>query len=88
LFCLLRHSPIITPIGVQRQALLTERLRQHVLYELETIDAVEIKHGRTLDQASIVWAERPTGYIVGDLANARACFTKVCSVPVDWDIDP
>ena len=27
MFCLLRHPPIIAPIGVQRQALLTERLR-------------------------------------------------------------
>ena len=26
MFCLLCHPPIITPIGVQRQALLTERL--------------------------------------------------------------
>ncbi|HJZ29872.1 MAG TPA: hypothetical protein VKF35_02150, partial [Hyphomicrobiaceae bacterium] len=26
MFCWLRHPPIITPIGVQRQALLTERL--------------------------------------------------------------
>ena len=27
LFCSLRYPPIIVPIGVQRQALLTERLR-------------------------------------------------------------
>jgi hypothetical protein len=27
LFCSIRHPLIITPIGVQRQALLTERLR-------------------------------------------------------------
>ena len=36
LFCLLRHPPIIAPIGVQRQALLTERL----LFGLITQDRI------------------------------------------------
>jgi hypothetical protein len=31
LFCLIRHSPIIAPIGAQRQAPLTERLQSRAL---------------------------------------------------------
>jgi len=43
LFCLLRHPPIITPIGVQRQALLTERLRLDRLTKLRTVEQKTLK---------------------------------------------
>jgi hypothetical protein len=43
LFCLLRHPPIIAPIGVQRQALLTERLRLDRLTKLRTVEQKTLK---------------------------------------------
>ena len=40
---MLRHPPIITPIGVQRQALLTERLRLDRLTKLRTVEQKTLK---------------------------------------------
>jgi hypothetical protein len=47
---------------------------KHPVYELERIDIELIKAGRSLNDTSIVWQDRPPGYRVGDLEEAYAKF--------------
>jgi hypothetical protein len=58
------------------------------VYELDSVDGEEVKAGKVLDQASIVWKDRPPGYTVGTLAEARVRFTEFCDVVTEWDLDP
>jgi len=37
------------------------------------------------DELSVVWADRPTGYLVDDLDQARFRFAEVRGVVGDWE---
>jgi hypothetical protein len=60
----------------------------HPVYELESIDGEGIKAGKSLDQASIICQDRPHGYWVGELEEARVRFTEICDVQTEWGLEP
>ena len=60
------------------------RQEKHPVYELDSIDG----KSEPLDQASIVWQDRPHGYWVGELDEARTRFTEICDVLTEWGLDP
>jgi hypothetical protein len=60
----------------------------HPVYELDSIDGEVIKAGKPLDQASIVWQDRPRCYSVGELVEARVRFTAICDVLTEWGSEP
>jgi hypothetical protein len=64
------------------------RQGSHPVYELDSIDGEVIKTGKPLDQASIVCQDRPHGYRVGELEEARVRFTEICDVLTEWGLDP
>jgi hypothetical protein len=57
---------------------------KYPVYELDSIDIEQIRLGKSLNLASIVWHDRPHGYFVGDLDEARIRFTEVCDVHTEW----
>ena len=61
---------------------------KYPVYELDSIDLEQIRHGKLLNDASIVWQDRPHGFLVGDLTEARIRFTEVCDVHTEWGLDP
>jgi Family of unknown function (DUF5906) len=50
------------------------------IYELDSIDRESIKHGKTLDDASVIWQDHPYGYHVGDIEQSRARFADVTGI--------
>jgi hypothetical protein len=57
--------------------------QSHPIYELDSLDA-----GMPVDHASIVWQDRPHGYTVGELHEARIRFTEVYLVNTEWGSEP
>jgi hypothetical protein len=68
---------------------------EHPVYEIDSIDrqAVEVITDaggnvhtvpKSLDLIAIVQKDHPHGYQVGDLAEARNDFCKICDVDTDW----
>ena len=64
------------------------RHESHPVYELDSIDGEVIKAGKPIDQASIIWQNRPHGYWIGELEEARVRFTEICDVLTEWGLEP
>ncbi|HWX29902.1 MAG TPA: primase-helicase family protein [Steroidobacteraceae bacterium] len=62
--------------------------KKYPVYELDSIDRELLKEGKTLDNISIVFKERPPGYTVGELSEARVRFTEIYPVVTEWGLDP
>jgi len=56
----------------------------HPIFELDSIDIELVKTGASIEEASIVWQERPPGYTVGDLEEARARFLEIYDIAANW----
>ena len=56
----------------------------HPTGEIESYDRELIRAGRTLDEIAIHWGDRPPGYVVGDLGNARRRFLGKYNVDTEW----
>jgi hypothetical protein len=56
----------------------------HPLHELDGVDIKEVKAGKSLDEATIVWQHRPWGYLVGDLEEARDRFLELNPIRAEW----
>jgi uncharacterized protein DUF5906 len=61
--------------------------KKYPIYELDSIDR-ELLKARELDDISIVFQERPTGYTVGELVEARVRFTEIYPVATEWGVYP
>jgi hypothetical protein len=61
--------------------------KKYPIYELDNIDR-ELLKVKVLDDISIVFQERPTGYTVGELVEARVRFTEIYPVATEWGVRP
>ena len=61
--------------------------KKYPIYELDNIDR-ELLKVKVLDDISIVFQERPPGYTVGELVEARVRFTEIYPVATEWGVRP
>jgi hypothetical protein len=60
------------------------------VYELDSIDVdpTEKKVGDWLNKHSVIRKDRPPGYKVGSLAEARVRFTQIFEIVGEWGKEP